>query len=167
MSAITIDPKTFYANPPPGKPFYVRFVVPQELAEKAYEILAMARETGKIKKGTNEVTKAIERGLAKFVLIAEDVDPPEIVAHLPLLCEERGVPYIYVPSKERLGKAAGLQHTSAASAVIIDPGQATEELKKLVDQLNEVRVKAGLNPIPLPTAAPAAEKAAAKKAGKK
>ncbi|MFP3216650.1 MAG: 50S ribosomal protein L7Ae, partial [Vulcanisaeta sp.] len=137
MASVSIDPKTFYANPPPGKPFYVRFVVPPELAEKAYEILAAARETGKIKKGTNEVTKAVERGLAKLVLIAEDVDPPEIVAHLPILCEEKGVPYIYVPSKERLGKAAGLQNTSAASAVIIDPGQAATELENLVKQLNE------------------------------
>ncbi len=113
MATVSIDPKTFYANPPQGKPFYVRFAVPQEIAEKAYEVLSAARETGgKIKKGTNEVTKAVERGLAKLVLIAEDVDPPEIVAHLPILCEEKGVPYVYVPSKERLGKAAGLQNTS-------------------------------------------------------
>jgi len=164
--SLTIDPKTFYANPPTGKPFYVRFVVPTELAEKAYELLTIARQTGKIKKGTNETTKAIERGLAKLVLIAEDVDPPEIVAHLPLLCEERNVPYIYVPSKERLGKAAGIE-TQAASACIIDPGQATTELENLIKAINEIRVKAGLNPIQpraeVPAAAPAAKKAAAKR----
>ena len=164
--SVSIDIKTFYANPPPGKPFYVRFVVPPELAEKAYEILSIARQTGKIKKGTNETTKAIERGLAKLVLIAEDVDPPEIVAHLPLLCEERGVPYIYVPSKERLGKAAGI-NTSAASAVIIEPGQAQTQLEELVNQINEIRVKAGLNAIPLPTGAPTAKPTAKKPAAKK
>ncbi len=169
MAAVSIDPKTFYANPPQGKPFYVRFTVPQEIAEKAYEVLSAARETGRIKKGTNEVTKAVERGLAKLVLIAEDVDPPEIVAHLPILCEEKGVPYIYVPSKERLGKAAGLQSTSAASAVIIDPGQAGAELENLIKQVNDVRVKAGLNPIqmPQPQAAPPAEKAHARRAARK
>ncbi len=161
--SLTIDPKTFYANPPPGKPFYVRFAVPPEIAEKAYEILSIARQTGKIKKGTNETTKAIERGLAKLVLIAEDVDPPEIVAHLPLLCEERGVPYVYVPSKERLGKAAGIE-TQAASACVIDPGQASQDLEQLIEKINEIRVKAGLNPI-VPSAAP--EKAAAKKAARR
>ena len=82
-----------------SKPFYVRFEVPPEIAEKAYEALRKARETGgKIKKGTNETTKAIERGLAKLVLIAEDVDPPEVVAHLPLLCEEKKVPCLLYTS---------------------------------------------------------------------
>ncbi len=142
----SIDPRTFYGNPPQGKPFYVRFVVPPELAEKAYEVLSLAKQSGKIKKGSNEATKMIERGMARLVLIAEDVDPPEIVAHLPLLCEERGVPYIYVPSKEKLGKSAGIEATAAA-AVIIEPGQASQQLDDLITQLNDVRAKAGLNPV--------------------
>ncbi|MEM1921819.1 MAG: ribosomal L7Ae/L30e/S12e/Gadd45 family protein, partial [Desulfurococcaceae archaeon] len=66
-----------------SKPFYIKFETPPDLAEKAYEALKKARETGgKIRKGTNETTKAIERGQAQLVIIAEDVDPPEIVAHL-------------------------------------------------------------------------------------
>jgi large subunit ribosomal protein L7Ae len=148
--AVTIDPKTFYANPPPGKPFYVRFEVPSDIAEKALEILSIAKQTGKIKKGTNETTKAVERGLAKLVLIAEDVDPPEVVAHLPLLCEEKKVPYVYVPSKERLGKAAGI-NVAAAAAVVIEPGQAAGDLEALVSKINEIRAKYGLNAIPVPT----------------
>ncbi|MEM1834113.1 MAG: ribosomal L7Ae/L30e/S12e/Gadd45 family protein, partial [Thermosphaera sp.] len=79
------------------KPFYVKFEVPAELAEKVYEAVKKVKETGgKIKKGTNETTKAVERGQAKLVVIAEDVDPPEIVAHLPLLCDEKKIPYVYV-----------------------------------------------------------------------
>ncbi|MEM3607101.1 MAG: ribosomal L7Ae/L30e/S12e/Gadd45 family protein, partial [Candidatus Bathyarchaeia archaeon] len=74
-----------------SKPFYVKFNVPKEVADKAYQLVQASRGTGKIKKGTNETTKSIERGLAKLVLIAEDVDPPQIVAHLPLLCEERKI----------------------------------------------------------------------------
>ncbi|HEW89707.1 MAG TPA: 50S ribosomal protein L7ae, partial [Candidatus Bathyarchaeota archaeon] len=76
-----------------SKPFYVKFEVPPELAEAALEALRRARESvgkGAIKKGVNETTKAVERGQAKLVLIAEDVDPPEIVAHLPILCDEKG-----------------------------------------------------------------------------
>lgn len=125
------------------KPFYVRFVVPPELAEKAYQALSIARETGRIKKGTNETTKAVERGQAVLVLIAEDVDPPEIVAHLPLLCEEKKIPYVYVPSKERLGKAAGI-NVAAASAAILEPGNAKDLVEEIIKEVNEIKVKAGI-----------------------
>jgi len=121
-----------------SKPFYVKFEVPKELAETAYEALRIARETGKIKRGTNETTKSVERGQAKLVLIAEDVDPPEVVAHLPLLCDERKVPYIYVPSKDKLGEAAGIE-VRAASATIIDPGEAKEMVEDLVKKIENLR----------------------------
>jgi len=124
-----------------SKPFYVRFEVPPDLAEKAYEAVRIARETGRIKKGTNETTKAVERGLAKLVIIAEDVDPPEIVAHLPLLCEEKKVPYVYVPSKKRLGEASGIE-VAAASACIIEPGEAKTLIDEIVAKVQELRVKA-------------------------
>ncbi len=124
-----------------SKPFYVRFEVPPELAEKAYKALEIARRTGKIKKGTNETTKCVERGLAKLVLIAEDVDPPEIVAHLPLLCEEKKVPYVYVPSKKRLGEAAGIE-VAAASACIIDPGDAKDLVREIAEKVKELMAKA-------------------------
>jgi large subunit ribosomal protein L7Ae len=126
-----------------SKPFYVKFEVPPEVSEKAYQALKKARETGgKIRKGTNEVTKGVERGLCKLVLIAEDVDPPEVVAHLPLLCEEKKVPYLYVPSKKRLGEMAGIE-VAAASACIVEPGEAKAELDELVTKYQELRTKAG------------------------
>ena len=124
-----------------SKPFYVKFEVPPELAEKAYEALRKARERGKIKKGTNETTKAVERGLAKLVLIAEDVDPPEVVAHLPLLCEEKKIPYVYVPSKKRLGEAAGIE-VAAASACIIDPGDAKDIVEEIIKSVEELKARA-------------------------
>ncbi|RLG78843.1 MAG: 50S ribosomal protein L7ae [Thermoprotei archaeon] len=114
-----------------SKPPYVRFEVPPEIAEKAYEAVKKARETGgKVRKGTNETTKAVERGIAKLVLIAEDVDPPEVVMHLPLLCEEKKVPYLYVPSKKRLGEAAGIE-VAAAAVAIVEEGEARELLEEL------------------------------------
>ena len=123
------------------KPPYVKFEVPEELAMKVYELVKKARETGKIRKGTNETTKAVERGQAKLVIIAEDVNPPEIVMHLPPLCEEKGVPYVYVPSKEQLGKAAGI-NVAAASAAIIDPGEAKDLLEEIIRQVQELKAKA-------------------------
>ncbi|KXA98334.1 50S ribosomal protein L7, partial [candidate division MSBL1 archaeon SCGC-AAA259J03] len=64
---------------------YVRFEVSRGLADRIFEIVEAARDTGKIKKGTNETIKAIERNNAKLVVMAEDVDPPEILAYVPPL----------------------------------------------------------------------------------
>ncbi|MCK5625531.1 50S ribosomal protein L7Ae, partial [Candidatus Bathyarchaeota archaeon] len=104
-----------------SKPFYVKINISKELADIAYETLQVARDTGAVRRGTNETTKAIERGIAKLVYIAEDVEPPEIVAHLPLLADERKICYIFVPSKNRLGGSIGLDVSSAA-ACITEPG---------------------------------------------
>lgn len=117
-------------------PKYVKFEVPEEVQEKVLKLVELARNTGKIKKGTNEVTKAIERGQAKLVIIATNVDPEEIVMHLPPLCEEKKVPYIYVKNKEDLGKASGIQ-VSAASACIIDVGDAKKLFDEIVKWINE------------------------------
>lgn len=111
-------------------PLHVRFEVPQDFKDKAYQAIEQARDSGQVRKGTNEVTKLVERGQAKLVVIAEDVQPEEVVAHLPLLCEERGIPYTYVPSKQELGTVTGMKVPTAAVA-ILDPGRA----KPLVDQI--------------------------------
>ena len=125
------------ADVDPSKPFYVRFEVPKEVAEAAYEALKQATESGKIRKGTNETTKAVERGKAKLVLIAENVEPPEIVAHLPLLCDERKAPYVYVPQKQRIGNALGINVSSAAAA-IEEPGEAEKLVEEIVLKLQEI-----------------------------
>lgn len=88
----------------------------------AYEIIEKIRKEGKLEKGTNEVTKAIERGTAKLVVYAADVEPKEIVKHLPVLCREKNVPCKEVDSKQKLGIAAGLP-VSASSIVVIDTGK--------------------------------------------
>ncbi len=120
------------------KPYFVKFETPKELSDAAYEALRQARQTGKVKKGTNEATKAIERGLTKLLIIAEDVEPPEIVAHLPILCEERKVPYLFVPSKAQIGSALGIDVT-AASACIIEPGEAAGILDQIIKAASKLK----------------------------
>src|SRR5207245_4964792 len=106
-----------------AKAIYVRFELPKDLTDKVYQVVEIAKESGKIRKGTNEVTKLVERGEAQFVVMAEDVQPEEMLAHMPLLCEEKGIPYAYVPSKQELGVAVGLGKATASIA-ILDPGKA-------------------------------------------
>ena len=103
-----------------------------ENTQKAFEAIEMAKTSGKIKKGANEATKAIERGTAKLVVYAKDVQPAEVTMHIPLLAKERNIPCIAVESKEELGDAAGVGRPTAAIA-IIEEGDA----KKLIEQLKE------------------------------
>lgn len=99
-------------------------------ADQIYEAVEVARTTGKIKKGVNEVTKALERGTAKFVVFAKDVTPAEVVMHLPLLAKEKNIPCVEVPSKEQLGAAAGLTVGTGAIAILIEG-----EAKRLFEAL--------------------------------
>ncbi len=92
--------------------------IKKEIQDKAYEAVELAKKTGKIKKGTNEATKAIERGVAKLVVVARDVNPKEIIMHLPALCEEKGIKCVLVNSKDDLGAAAGLDVGTSAVAII-------------------------------------------------
>ena len=121
-----------------SKPFYVKFEVSKELADAAYEALQIAARTGSVRKGTNETTKAIERAQAKLVVVAEDVQPPEVVAHLPLLCEERKIPYVFVPSKEKIGSAIGID-VPAGAASIVKEGDATGLVKEIVDRIDQAK----------------------------
>jgi large subunit ribosomal protein L7Ae len=120
------------------KPFYVKIEVPKEIVDAAYEALSIASKSGGVRKGTNEATKAVERSIAKLVVIAEDVDPPEVIAHLPLLCDERKIPYVFVPTKEALGKAIGID-VPCASACIIKEGEASGLIKEIVTRLDQVK----------------------------
>ncbi len=121
-----------------SKPFYVKYDTPTELADAAYEALQMANQTGQVRKGTNETTKAIERGIAKLVIIAEDVEPPEVVAHLPILCEERKIPCVFVPTKEKIGSAIGID-VPAASACIVKEGDAANLIKEIAARVAELQ----------------------------
>ena len=110
---------------------FVKFETPKEVSDKAYALAEIARDSGKVKKGTNEVTKIVERGEAAIVIMATDVEPPEILAHMPALCDEKNVPYVYVPSKEELGKAIGLEKPTA-SVAITDVGKGKAVCEEIV-----------------------------------
>jgi len=113
---------------------YVKFETPKEIADKAYEAVEVARDTGRVRKGMNEATKSIEKGDAALVVIAEDVDPEEVVMHLPMICDEKKIPYVYVPGKKELGKAAGLEVPCAAIA-IDKAGNAKEIIDDIVKRM--------------------------------
>jgi large subunit ribosomal protein L7Ae len=120
------------------KSAHVKFEAPAELQSRALEAVELARSTGTVKKGTNESTKTIERGMAKLVLISEDISPAEIVMHLPPLCEEKGIPYLYVKNQRDLGAACGI-NKGCASVAIVDPGKAEDVIDKIVAELKTLK----------------------------
>lgn len=126
----------------------MKFEVPKELTDKTFQALNSARDSGKIRKGSNETTKAIERKQAQLVVIAEDVTPPEIVAHLPILCNEKDIPYIYVTKKDELGRAAGLT-VPTSSVAIIEAGEGKKIVSDIAARIKELRT--GKKPEAKPT----------------
>ena len=109
------------------------YEAPKELVDKVYESIEVAVATGKIRKGTNESIKAIEKGTAKLVAIAKDVNPPEITMHIPLIAEEKGIPCVQVPSKEELGAAAGIDVPTGCVA-IVQEGEAKQLIKEIAEK---------------------------------
>jgi large subunit ribosomal protein L7Ae len=118
-------------------PVYVNKEVPADLQDDALEALEVARDTGSVKKGTNETTKAVERGNADIVYVAEDVQPEEIVMHLPELADEKGIPVVFVETQDDVGHAAGLEVGSAAAAVV-DAGDASDQVDDIASKLEDL-----------------------------
>ncbi len=119
---------------------HVRFEQPEEVSDKIYDML-QANNNGRLKKGSNEVTKTAERGTAQFIVLAEDVNPPELLAHVPLICAEKDIPYGYVPSQEYLAKEAGLPDgvKTASIAVMEITKGAQEKFTEVVDLINGLK----------------------------
>ncbi|PAV75531.1 hypothetical protein WR25_13271 isoform B [Diploscapter pachys] len=73
------------------------------LSQKLLDLVQQAMNYKQLKKGANEATKTLNRGLAEIIVMAADAEPLEIILHLPLLCEDKNVPYVFVKSKAALG----------------------------------------------------------------
>lgn len=144
---------------------YVKFEVSTDVVSKTYEALQMVKQSGKIRKGANEVTKSVEQGLATFVVIAADVEPEEVVVHIPKLCDAKKIAYSYVPSKLELGKSIGLNVPCTAIAVE-NAGSAQHNINDIISKVTgvapaapskaEAKPAAAPKPKPAKAAAPAA-----------
>lgn len=101
-----------------------------ELCKQILEMVQQAHNYKELKKGANEATKTLNRGISDFIVLAGDTEPIEILLHLPLLCEDKNVPYVFVPSKAALGRACGVSRPVIAASVISKDGSALESQKR-------------------------------------
>lgn len=107
-------------------------------AELTNSILELVQQAGlhkQLKKGANEATKTLNRGIAEFIVLTADTEPLEILLHLPLLCEEKNVPYIFVPSKAALGRACNV------SRPVISASVTTSESRELSSQILKIKIE--------------------------
>lgn len=86
-----------------------------------------------LRRGANEATKTLNRGLSEFIVMAADAEPLEIILHLPLLCEDKNVPYVFVRSKQALGRSCGVSRPIIACSV------TTNEGSQLKPQINSIQ----------------------------
>ncbi len=101
---------------------------------KVLETVEIARTSGKLRKGANEATKALEKGTAKLVVYAGDVSPKEVVMHLPLLGKEKNIPVVEISKKDDLGAAAGIPVATAAVAVVKE-GEAKGAIEDIAKEM--------------------------------
>ncbi|KAJ7940391.1 50S ribosomal protein L30e-like protein [Mycena leptocephala] len=104
-----------------------------DLTNSILELVQQAGQYKQLKKGANEATKTLNRGIAEFIVLTADTEPLEILLHLPLLCEEKNVPYIFVPSKAALGRACGVTRPVISASV------TTSESKELSSQIQTIK----------------------------
>lgn len=77
-------------------------------------------------------TKTLNRGISEIVVMAADTEPIEILLHLPLLAEDKNVPYVFVPSKAALGRACGVTRPVIAASIT---SNEASQLKSQIQQL--------------------------------
>eukprot|EP00026_Physarum_polycephalum_P022697 Phypoly_transcript_26963.p1 GENE.Phypoly_transcript_26963~~Phypoly_transcript_26963.p1 ORF type:complete len:131 (+),score=26.88 Phypoly_transcript_26963:75-467(+) len=94
-----------------------------------------------LKRGANEATKALNRSIAEFIVMAADTEPLEILLHLPLLCEDKNVPYVFVPSRQALGRACGVSRPVIACAILVNEGsQLKTQVQNLKDAIEKLLI---------------------------
>ncbi|EGX95647.1 snRNP and snoRNP protein Snu13, putative [Cordyceps militaris CM01] len=111
------------------------------LTQEILDLLQSATHIRQSKKGANEVTKALNRGTCEIAILAADTEPLAILLHIPLLCEDKGTPYVYVPSKSLLGRACGVSRSVIAAS--INSNEASElagQIKALRDKVERLAI---------------------------
>ncbi|CAL5063718.1 unnamed protein product [Urochloa decumbens] len=112
-----------------------------QLTLSILEIIQQAANYKQLKKGANEATKTLNRGISEFVVMAADTEPLEILLHLPLLAEDKNVPYVFVPSKQALGRACGVTRPVIACSVTSNEGsQLKQPIQSLKDSIEKLLI---------------------------
>jgi len=104
------------------------------LTKDILNLVQQAANYKQLRKGANEATKCLNRGIAEFIVMAADAEPLEILLHLPLLCEDKNVPYVFLRMKQALGRAAGVSRPVIAVAITVQEGSQLKSSIRTIQQ---------------------------------
>lgn len=108
---------------------------------KILELVQQANNFKQLKKGANEATKTLNRGISEFIIMAADTEPLEILLHLPLLCEDKNVPYVFVPSKIALGRACGVTRPVISASITSNEASSLKaQIQKMKDSIEKLLI---------------------------
>lgn len=111
------------------------------LTQQILDVVQQSQNLRQLKKGANEATKTLNRGISEFIIMAADTEPIEILLHLPLLCEDKNVPYVFVPSKAALGRACGVSRpVIAASVTTNDASSIKNQIYGIKDKIETLLI---------------------------
>lgn len=112
-----------------------------KLCKKLYKVIKKATKSKHLRRGVREVAKAIRKGERGFVVLAGDINPIDVITHLPIYCEENSIPYVYVPEKSILGLSAGSKRPT--SCLMVSPrskdGGAFEYKEKYDECIDRIK----------------------------
>ncbi|KAJ3510989.1 hypothetical protein NLJ89_g4361 [Agrocybe chaxingu] len=100
----------------------------KKLVKKLHKTIKKASKARQVKRGVKEVVKGIRKGEKGLLVLAADINPIDIISHLPVMSEEAQIPYIFVSSKEELGHASSTKRPT--SCVMICPNQKRKTKRK-------------------------------------
>jgi len=101
----------------------------KKLTKKLYKLVRKSsKEKGAVRRGIREAMKFIRKGETGLVVLAGDVSPVDVISHVPLVCEEKSIPYCFTPSKQELGEALGSKRPSCMALVKCGAGEGVKEL---------------------------------------
>ncbi|KAF1918314.1 50S ribosomal protein L30e-like protein [Ampelomyces quisqualis] len=113
----------------------------QQLSQEILDLVQQATHYRQLKKGANEATKTLNRGISECIILAADTSPLAILLHLPLLCEDKNVPYVYVPSKMALGRACGVARAVIACSITSnDASDLMGQIRTLKDKVERLQI---------------------------
>lgn len=111
------------------------------LTAKILNLVQQAANYKQLRKGANEATKTLNRGLSEFIIMAADAEPLEIVLHIPILCEDKNVPYVFVRSKQALGRACGVSRPIISCSITINEGsQLKPQIQSIQQEIERLLV---------------------------
>ncbi|ODQ67585.1 L30e-like protein [Nadsonia fulvescens var. elongata DSM 6958] len=108
-------------------------LAPKKLNKKILKTVKKASKAKHVKRGVKEVVKSLRKGEKGLVIIAGDIFPADVISHIPVLCEDSSVPFVFVPSKEDLGSAGATKRPTSCVMIVPGGGKKKNESSKAED----------------------------------